>query len=902
MLLFVFQKIRNKKWLNLSLAVGILLLMTVFACHPILQERSDNQMLSAGFEDYAEENNQFPAALLRSDSYLTTEYPDADSVLAKMKQYEAKWMEYVDLKQINSQHILTLSGSSTESNLGGNNRLFHIGFMENMEEHIEIVKEPSSVETSPENACYVSESVMDDYGLMVGEEITFSHIANRQGENMKLVIAGIIREKDTGDNFWYYNLEHYEKTLFVSQTVFDSLLEEYEFSQITWDEVLLLDYRGIVSENALVYKEYLDSFSKLDAFFSTNLKDQLVEFERQHDKTQMILWVIELPCMVLLLLFIYMVSKQIVELEEGEIAVLRSRGTTRWQIIKLYLLQAITLSIGGIAAGCCLGIRVVPYVLAAMLIAVVFMLLPVWKKSIFTIVEQKSQNKYLVKKPFWQKFFLDFLLLGVSVYLLFNYYKQKDTLSETILLGEALDPVLFLDSSLFLFAGSLVFIRVVGYVIKGIYHLGKKVWKPGMYAAFLQMIRTFHRQSLLWVFLIVTIASGIFQNNMAKTVNQNQTERTIYDAGADIKLMEKWNLRVWLNNGEWMWNYTEPSYEFYVKQKDAGTFSSVTKVLEDANIDVSGKGKSIKGCNLMAISTKEFGETAYLKDGLNNEHWYHSLNALAQDAEGAIISKNMAERMELSVGDEFTYSRYSPVSFQQEQIMGVDTVKVCAIVEAFPGFDQYLEDGTENYLVVCNIASVIGEFGLTPYSVWGRLEEDVSASKVKENAETEGITFISWNALEENLEENQGSSLIQVTNTLFRISFIISMIICVTGYLIYWVMSIQSRELLFGIYRAMGMGIRKVYGMVFTEQLLCFMGALTAGGVLGMLASVFFIPLLAIVYLPQKHNVSIEMYFLGTDLLQTGAVLLVAAVGCFLVILRILKNMKIAQALKMGED
>ena len=149
--------------------------MILFACHPILQQQSDNQMLSTGFEDYAMDNNQFPAALLRSDSYLTTEYPDADSVLVKMKQYEAKWMEYVDLKQINSQHILTLSGSSTESDLGGNNRVFHIGFMEQMEEHVEVVKEPSNMEINSQNACYVSEAVMDDYGLLVGEEITFSH-------------------------------------------------------------------------------------------------------------------------------------------------------------------------------------------------------------------------------------------------------------------------------------------------------------------------------------------------------------------------------------------------------------------------------------------------------------------------------------------------------------------------------------------------------------------------------------------------------------------------------------------------------------------------------------------------------------------------------------------------------
>lgn len=903
MLSFVFQKMKNKKWLNLCLAVGIFLLMAVFICHPVLEEQSDNRILENGFRDYVEENGEFPAALIRSDSCLSEDYPTVDSLLSRMNQYEDKWMEYVKLDKVSNQHMMTLSGTSANTNLGGNNQLYQISFIEDLESHTEVVKAAKDTELDEKWVCYVSESVMDYYGLVAGEVITFSHVENEKGEPLTLTIAGIIREKEEESNFWYYELSDFEKTLFVSQEVFDTLLSEYGFSQISWQDVLLLDYRGLNSENAFLYKSYLESFSKKDVFFSTNLSKQLENFEKEHEKTQMILWVIELPCMVLLLLFIYMVSRQIVELEEGEIAVLRSRGTTRLQIMNLYLLQAVFLSLIGIAAGFIMGWKVVPYVLAAMVIAIFCMLLPVWKKSNLTIVEQKSQNKYEGKTPFWQKFFLDFLLLGVSAYLLFNYYKQQDDFSARVLAGESLDPVLFLDSSLFLFAGSLVVIRLVGYLLKGIYFLGKKYWKPGMYAAFLQMIRTFHKQSLLWIFLIVTIASGIFQTNMAQTVNQNTEERIVYDVGTDLVVMEKWKLQTWQDvNEEWVWNYEEPSYEFYEQMEKDGQIDSVTRVLEDHNIDVSANGQSQKGCSLMAISTKTFGETARLQDGLNEEHWYYSLNALAQNANGAIISRNLAEKLELSVGDKLVYSRYSPVSAEKETIMGMDSVTVCAIIDAFPGYSRYQEDGEENYMVICNLVDVTSKFTVTPYSVWIKLNEGESGEALRQAALEQGITFESWNSLEENLTESKESSLIQITNTLFKLSFFISMVICVTGYLIYWIMSIQSRELLFGIYRAMGMGIRKVYGMVFTEQIICLAGAVTAGGILGMLASILFIPLLAIVYLPKKHNISIEMHFMGTDLLQIGAVLFLAAAVCFLVLLRILKNMKIAQALKMGED
>ena len=53
MLQFVWNKIKNKKWLNLCLLVGITLLIALFACHPMFEKGASNQVLETGFEDYA---------------------------------------------------------------------------------------------------------------------------------------------------------------------------------------------------------------------------------------------------------------------------------------------------------------------------------------------------------------------------------------------------------------------------------------------------------------------------------------------------------------------------------------------------------------------------------------------------------------------------------------------------------------------------------------------------------------------------------------------------------------------------------------------------------------------------------------------------------------------------------
>jgi putative ABC transport system permease protein len=69
-----------------------------------------------------------------------------------------------------------------------------------------------------------------------------------------------------------------------------------------------------------------------------------------------------------------------------------------------------------------------------------------------------------------------------------------------------------------------------------------------------------------------------------------------------------------------------------------------------------------------------------------------------------------------------------------------------------------------------------------------------------------------------------------------------------------------------------------------------------------MLATFLFAKLLAVVYLPEKHNVSIEVLMGGSDMIKLFLVVLAVLVICLLILRNLVKNMKIAQALKLGED
>lgn len=993
---FVINKLKNRKWLNLCLLMGVALFIALFVCHPMFEKGAGNQILDRLFTDHATQQNEFPAQMSREGTYAVADYPDSQSVLDKLSGYEKKWTEYVDIDKVSAQQLITLSGGRADTEFGGINNYFTIGYLPELSEHAEVVKSQSDkkltdindeqnldkTQADKENTstdtgifeCSISEKTMDHYGLVAGEKI-YLHVPDGSGKKeISFVISQICREKDINDPYWAKTLSDMGDVIFVSQDVFDEMMQYYSEDNISYSDFLMLDYRQINTENASLYDGYMEQFKDADKLYNDNIRDTLDGFFTQQKTIKLMLWALELPCLVLLILFIRMISAQILSLEENDILVLRSRGATKLQVFILYLQQSGIIAFAGCVLGIVLGYimcraaastdgflrftakdigtykfvwQMLVYAVAAAVIMVLFITVPVWKKSKDAISERSSRGRISKKKPLWEKCFIDVILLALSAYLLYNYNKQKSTLAISVLENRSIDPVMILDNSLFIFAAALLCVRLTGLIILLVDRLFKKHFSPAMYASFLQLKRTRYNQGFLAVFLIMTVAGGIFDANMARTMNSNMEKRIVYNVGCDAIYNEDFRLRIQYNkDGSVNWMYDEPDFGKYESLKNEGICDGVTRVLEDKRVDISAGSGSVSDAYLMAINTKEFGETAKLQsdqnDDINDAHWFNYLNELAKEPDGVIISSNLAKALGLKVGDSLNYSRYVPEAVDDDQIYASENAKVCAIVKGFPGYERYTYETDaegnvteqEKYLIVANYATVVEKFGMTPYSVWmnlskGKTVDDIVGYLGGENSGDNDIkttdssnnTSGSMNITTDNqnkkvrseiyknltsaqqlIEENKNSATVQITNGMFTLSFILSLIVCSVGFLLYWVMTLKQRELQFGIYRAMGMRMREVKAMLLNEQIFLSFLPLLAGAGIGIAATAMFVRLISIIYLPQKHNIGVNVYIYPSDMLELAGVLFVAVAVCYVVISRLLKSMKIAQALRLGED
>lgn len=990
MLRYIITKIINKYKLYLCLLIGIVSIIMIFAMIMMFRDGSRAKLIQRGFTSYQEKTHKFPMVLYRAGALTLKEIEDipaeqktTDYISDDIKAYEESWKKYIDLPIVNTERLVTYRNVKADYSYGTEGNV-DIGYLEeglggsgaDFSEHYNVVSGADLYgdvskysETGceiPSNAipCLVSQETANVLDLVPGEVLSFYKLNIGYDESDKphfiLYISGIITEKQD-DYFWHAPLSESGNLLIVDKKDFENIVKKHP-KQLTYDLYMSFDYRYIGTNRIYDIESILKQFTKMDENLTEEITPIIQEYRKNSKSVEQMLYVIVLPLIVLVLIFIGMIAFRIIDSENGELSTLKNRGLSRGRLIGLYVIQSFILAgvslpiglgagfiFGKLVAGVTdfmgfefgnSGISVRDYRFNVMMIAsgtvgallaVIVMLLPVL--LYFRKVKNKRKSASI---PVWEKYFIDVALLGVSIYLLYNYNKQIGTLSKGVLNGEGIDPIIFINSTLFLFACGMLMLRIIFYVVKLIYKIGAKQFKPVTYAGILQIMRTRKASGVISIFLVMTVAMSLFNANMARTINGNKVERLKYNCGTDIRIKEHWNAVIVGPPGDRRWKYNELDFDPYLKLKNNGTFSSVTKVLVSDRATLKVKGKETPNVTLMGIHTREFGETAELRDGITKEHWYNYLNALAVETEGVIISKNLADLFDLKIGDKIQCDMYPPKQTDIKTSYASTDFKVVAITDSWPGYTKYKYENSEtdetqkivekeNYLAVINYGNATSHFSMLPYEVWAKAPDGVKVPEGMELKNRDGSTvsgreadiveamlkevyenderyvddIISWR---DDVKDEKASAILQITNGLFTADFLIALLLCIIGYMIYWITSIRDRELLFGIYRAMGISRNEINNMLGMEQGFLSLMSIFAGVLAGTLASKFFVKVFAAVYLPEKHNIAVFTSSYGGDLIKLGLVLLLVVIVCIFWIRRIVKGLNITEALKLGDD
>lgn len=933
MLRFVLRKMASKKWMVFALLIGNILLVSITGSNAMYGKAVLQRTLTQSLEDYFTTKNSYPGlASIRAGSSSARNYQTLEAA-EKARQIA----ETYGLPEVEYVEHFSISATKTQAELERENGIAEsiaLGSLNNLDQHIEIIAGEMYSDAPAEDGTIdviVSERGMMEMNLLMGERILLPKQVDANGQPLRIRICGVFRNSSQEDVYWVQSPSAFSNECLMDPDLFAQIFTREESdAPLNGQFYILLDYKAMRGDQAekilAISTDYSKEFSSFSGqSYRDNFSTVMSSFLNTKKKVNVTLWVLEAPIFMLLAAFIFMVSRQMLDMEQNEIAVLKSRGASKKQIITTYLIQSVVISAIALVLGIPLGVYLVRVLgsanaflefvnrssltvevtqeavllcAAAALLSVAAMVLPVFRHSNVTIVNHKQKKHRKSDAPMWQRMYMDVAVLAVSLYGLYNYNAQKDALAQRVMEGASLDPLLFLSSSLFMIGAALLALRILPVITFVLFRLFKRWWSPALYAAFLRVIRTRYSQSFIMVFLILTIALGVFNGQAARTINSNEEENIRYEIGADLVVQEKWesNQEQAQNDSGIELMYDEPDFARY---QNLDGVESITRVQQTENVTMSVSGGTIKNIRVMGIHTKSFGETAWFKSGLLSNHLYDYLNAMASNSRAVILSRNFQTNYGYEVGDAIYY-RNSSGDAARGVIYGfVDYWPTYASTSYSKGTGGMYEE-TENYLIVANLSQLQAYWGVMPYQIW--IKTKGSSQFIYEFAQENGVSFAVFKDASAEIIDVKNDPVFQGTNGILTVGFIVVLVLCTVGFLIYWILSIKSRSLQFGIYRAMGMSMREIITMLLGEQTFISVASIATGTVVGWLTSKLYMPLIQMAYASYDSALPLTVISEQSDTVRLLAIVGVVMLLCMAILGWLISKMKIAQALKLGED
>lgn len=941
MIRFIKQKLMHKKWMVVCLLIGNILLAAIASSNPMYRDAALEKTLKSKYSAYIEENNAYPGVLtfeasMNAGKGHEEEFQDMQKMAAGAAgelDVEQKYLvSVIETSKLRGEFVQSRGNKTTTKSM-------RIAAMSDLSEHVNILAGESYSEGLLEDGSIpviLSQRAMTKMDVILGDIIEFPKLKNSDGSNTRIKIVGVFDAKDYEDSYWVNGPSEYYIEVFMNEDLFQEKFINFEDQQFNVSALwhLVFDYEAVrpsAIDDLVDQTEKLCKMTSGNRFSAVKEPDYLGvlrEYQTAAKKVYTTLLILQIPVLALLLAFIFMISRQMLDLEQNEIALLKSRGSSKRQILLIYFLQSAILSGVSSVVGVplayfltkalgstngflefiqrkALNVRLTPevflYTLGAILVSIAFMVFPVFKDANVTIVNVKHKKNRSGTNIF-SKVYLDVILLLISLYGLYSFTARKSELMTSMLEGGSIDPFLFICSSLFIISASLVGLRLQPLLIKLVYYIGRKHWKPAFFASFLQIIRTRKKQGFMMVFLMFTVSLGIFNATVARTILSNSEKGIEYSTGADLVLQQPWedNSLALQYYPDLELTYTEPDFGIYENMEGVEAATRVYRNDEIVTSNSKKDGGNEVRTTLMAIDTKSFGETVSdFQQDLLPVHINRYLNAMAKKTDAVLLSMNYHKNYGIELGDR--------ISFTNDEDVETEGI-VYGFVDYFPGYVEETHSlnkentlvTTENYLIVANLAQIQQAYGLRPYQVW--LKTDGSSQFIYDYAKENNISYTTFEDVSVKMVEVKNDALFQGTNGILTMSFIVILILCCTGFLIYWILSIRQRELLFGVFRAMGMTKREVIQMLVNEQIFSSGVSIVIGTVIGVLASKMFVPLVQIFYASTDQAIPLEVVSRPLDMIRLFSIIGIVIIVCMVVLGKLISKINISQALKLGED
>lgn len=782
-------------------------------------------------------------------------------------------------------------------------------------------------------------ALADETGVQVGESYV-THMNVQTGDTAKSLlvpvrVAGIWEVTDKDDPYWFYKPEMMQDMLFVPEETFNGRISDYLENEIyvaVW--YLMLDGSGVHSRDVgLLVRRILTVQQRVSGLLAgTRLDaspmDALWAYGQAARLLTILLYAFSVPIMGLVLAFVSMTVGLVVSHRRNEIAVLRSRGATLLQLVGIAVLEAVVLAGIALAAGFPVGERIAHLIgktrsfldfsldtslrvdptmatlylgLAVAGLTLVAQTLPTLGAARHTIITYKQEQARLLRPPWWQRVWLDVLLLIPTIYGAYTLRAQGSLAMPGVSTDMAADPfqnpLLFLIPALGICALTLVILRILPFIMGGIAWIAARFKTVGLLMAARHLARTPSFYSAPLVLLVMTLSLSAFVASLAQTLDRNLYDQSYYRFGADMRVAETGEETVQeigaLYSGD---SSTDTGARWY--------FLPVNEHLSVPGVERAARagryeaqvvvGNVNQPAEILGIDRYDFQHVTFWRDDFSAASLGEMMNALASSPDAVLLSNDFMRQHILQPGDTLhinvdTFGQRTPIEF-----------KVAGGFELFPTW--YPADEREGPLFVANLDYIFQEAGGNfPYDVWLRTDSSVPYEEIAEGISDKGVDIRYWDAPQTVINAEQQRPQRQGLFGVLSVGFAGAALLTVIGFALYAFFSFRRRFIELGILRAIGLSARQMIAFLGWELVFLMGIGLSAGTGLGVWMSNFFIPYLQVGSGPEAQTPPFVVQIHWPSVFQIYLLFGGLFVFALVVLVVLLMRMKIFQAVKLGE-
>lgn len=947
------RRLWSTRWLALAGAVGLMVVVALTLCIPLYADAVYNRIFNNELRASSEGAKRPPYSFMfryiggwygpldwsdisSEDQFMTEQAP---GLLGMPRTEYARYIK-TDTYQ--------LFPASDASYVGKRNPLtwISVGFLTDFKDHINIIEGqyPKDV-TSPDAPIevLVSKTVADQLGLQLNEQfVAFDR--NNLKVQVPVIVTGIWEARDPKESYWFYDPSYLKDVMVTTEATFLQNLSpklEKEVYLAVW--YMVFDGSSVRTDNVntllgninytLTRATALESNVKLDE----SPVDALWRYQQSSRLLLIQLLAFSIPILLLVFAFITLVAGLTVNGQRNEIAVLRSRGASAIQVFSISLIGALVLAVLAFVVGAPsaqaiaqlvgqtrsflvfahsepLSVALTPSSveigLISMAVAMAAMVLPVWEAARHTIVTYKQERARSLRAPWWQRTWMDVLILIPAAYGTYLLQKQGTIAVSGVVNVTGGDPfsnpLLFLVPVLMMVALTLLLIRIFPYFLRFVAWLFGKL--PG--TTFVLAARQLSRSPGFYVapmmLLILTLALATFTSSLASTLDSSLNDQVRYDVGGDMSLTEpgedtqaggffggstsadtSGSSSTTEETTGPRWLFAPVSDHLKVDGVQAATRVGLYTATAKVN---SGQLKS----QVLGIDRYDYSRIAFWRNDFGSASLGAMMNMLASAPNAILVPYSVLANNALNIGDEIRLSIVGPDG-------SVETgFKIVGWFRYWPTWYPNKEDATT--LFVTNLDNLFEQMGgQIPYNVWLKTKAGSDPEAIVEGVRDLGISVVSYGDVRTEIEKEQTSPSRQGLFGVLSVGFAAAALLTVLGFFLYAIFSFRRRLIELGVLRAIGLSSVQMGAYLGWELLLLLGIGAGAGTALGVAASRIYIPYMQVGLTAASTLLPFVVIINWPEIYRIYALFGGLFVVALVVLLAFLMKMKIFQAVKLGE-